>query len=234
MLIAQKITKDINGQKILKGVSLSLNKGEIVSVIGPSGAGKTTLLRAISLIDLPDSGSLKIEEADYLFPMLKSDKTNYPYPKLTVVFQQFFIWPHMTIRQNLTFPLKRPDLKHFKEITDLFQMKRFLDRYPNEISLGQCQRAAIARALLLKPRYLLLDEITSALDIEQSILILNHLKQIAEKGVGIIFVSHALHLVSKISNRVIFIDDGAIVEEGAGKILNEPKTERLRKFINMS
>ncbi len=112
-------------------------------------------------------------------------------------------------------------------------MNEFLDRYPNEVSLGQRQRAALVRALMLKPKYLLLDEVTSALDIEQSYLILGHLKQIAEQGVGIIFVSHAIHLASKISDKVIFLDGGRIVEEGNKDILKSPQTDRLKKFINI-
>lgn len=235
MLLAKNITKNISGREILKDVSLSIESDEIVSIIGPSGAGKTTLLRAISLIDFPNSGSLTIGENKYRFPMARVEGIKYPYPNLTVVFQQLFIWPHLTIRQNLTLPLRNNfDEEHFDEVTGLFQMKSFLDRYPNEVSLGQRQRAAIARALLLKPEYLLLDEITSALDIEQSHLILSHLKQIADKGVGIIFVSHALHFASKISKKVIFMDEGKIVEEGTGGILENPKTERLQKFINIS
>jgi ABC-type polar amino acid transport system ATPase subunit len=235
MLLAKDITKEIDGREILKNVSLSLESGEIISVIGPSGAGKTTLLRAISLIDFPNSGSLSIGDNKYQFPVEQAESVKYPYPDLTVVFQQLFIWPHLTIRQNLTLPLRDSfDEKHFDEVTGLFQMKSFLDRYPNEVSLGQRQRAAIARALLLKPKYLLLDEITSALDIEQSHLILSHLKQIADKGVGIIFVSHALHFASKISKKVIFMDEGEIIEEGTGEILENPKTERLKKFINIS
>ena len=235
MLYATNITKEIDGREILKDVSLSLESGEIVSVIGPSGAGKTTFLRAISLIDFPNSGSLKIDDENYQFPITQTESVRLPYPNLTVVFQQLFIWPHLTIRQNLTLPLKgNIDKKHFEEMVGLFQMSPFLDRYPNEVSIGQRQRAALVRALLLKPNYLLLDEVTSALDIEQSHIILSHLKQIAERGVGIVFVSHALHLASKISNKVIFLEDGKIVEEGTGEILINPKTERLKRFINIS
>lgn len=235
MLRATNITKRINDREILKDISLSLESGEIISIIGPSGAGKTTLLRAISLIDSPNSGSLTIGENNYLFPVPTIENMKLPYPDLTVVFQQLFIWPHLTIRENILLPLKgNIDQKYFDEVVELFQMNSFLNRYPNEVSIGQRQRAALVRALLLKPKYLLLDEVTSALDIEQSHLILGHLKQIAEKGVGIIFVSHALHFASKISNKVIFLDDGKVVEEGTGEILTNPKTERLKKFINIS
>lgn len=235
MLRVTNITKRIDGREILRDVSLSLESGEIISVIGPSGAGKTTLLRAISLIDSPNSGSLTIGENDYRFPMPQNETMQLPYPDLTVVFQQLFIWPHLTIRENISLPLREKiDAKYFNEVVGLFQMNSFLDRYPNEVSIGQRQRAALVRALLLKPKYLLLDEVTSALDIEQSHLILGHLKQIAERGVGIIFVSHALHFASKISSKVIFLDDGKVVEEGTGDILTNPKTERLKKFISIS
>ena len=235
MLHATNITKIISGRKILNDVSLSLKRGEIISVIGPSGAGKTSLLRAISLIDLPNSGTLMIEKESYKFPIIPSELLMLTYPDLTVVFQQLFIWPHLTIRQNLTLPLRgNIDQKHFKEMTALFQMTSFLDRYPNEVSIGQRQRAALVRALLLKPIYLLLDEVTSALDIEQSHLILGHLKRIAENGVGIIFVSHILNYVVKISDKVIFIDNGLVIEEGKKDILTKPKTKRLREFISAS
>lgn len=235
MLLAKNISKKIDGRDILKDISCSIESGEIISIIGPSGAGKTTFLRAISLIDFPDSGSLEIGEDKYRFPIKQIENVKYPYPNLTVVFQQFFIWPHLTIRENIILALRENvDKKHFDEVVGLFQMNEFLDRYPNEVSLGQRQRAALVRALILKPKYLLLDEVTSALDIEQSHLILGHLKQIAEQGVGIIFVSHAIHLASKISDKVIFLDDGKIVEEGTSDIINNPKTDRLKKFINIS
>ena len=235
MLLAKNISKKIDGRDILKDISFSIESGEIISIIGPSGSGKTTFLRAISLIDFPDFGSLEIGDDKYQFPIKQVENVKYPYPNLTVVFQQFFIWPHLTIRENITLALRgNVDKKHFDEVVGLFQMSEFLDRYPNEVSLGQRQRAALARAMVLKPKYLLLDEVTSALDIEQSHLILGHLKQIAEQGVGVIFVRHAIHLASKISDKVIFLDGGKIVEEGTSDIINNPKTERLKKFINIS
>ena len=235
MLNVKNIDKNIEGKRILKNISLSLNSGKIISIIGPSGAGKTSLLRAISLIDFPDSGSIEIGEDKYQFPITQAEKVENYYPNLTIVFQQFFIWPHLTIRENISLALRGDvDQEHFNEIVELFQMNEFLDRYPNEVSLGQRQRAALARALMLKPKYLLLDEVTSALDIEQSHLILGHLKDIAKKGVGIILVSHALHLVSKISDKIIFLENGEIVEEGDVSILTNPKTNRLKEFINIS
>ena len=235
MLIAKNISKQVQGKEVLQDLSFSLAPGEIVSIIGPSGAGKTTFLKAISLIDEPDSGSLEIDTHTYTFPLTKERITEYPYPDLTVVFQQFFIWPHLTIKENLILALRgKVDAAHFDQVIALFQMSEFLNRYPNEVSLGQRQRAALVRALLLKPKYLLLDEVTSALDVEQSYLILSHLKSIASQGVGIIFVTHALHLASKISDKIIFLADGKIGEEGTSEILTSPKTERLKRFIDIS
>lgn len=234
MLNAANINKKIAGKKILEDISISLESGEIISIIGPSGAGKTSLLRAISLIDFPDSGSLKINGNSYQFPIQRAESVKFPYPNLTIVFQQLFIWPHLTIRQNITLPLRRNvDGVHFAGMVKLFQMDSFLDRYPNEISMGQRQKAALVRALLLKPSCLLLDEITSALDAEQSHQIFCHLKQIAKRGAGIVIVSHDLRLISKISDRVIFFDKGKIVEEGARGIITNPKTDRLKKFVNI-
>lgn len=233
MLQAINIQKKIKNREILKQVSLTLQPGEIVSVVGPSGAGKTSFLRAISLIDLADSGSLIIDEKKYQFPLLKKISSELlPYPDLTVVFQQFFIWPHLTIRQNLILPIrKKINQQHFVKMIKMFHMDSFLNRYPSEVSMGEKQRTALVRALLLQPKYLLLDEVTSALDSEQSHQILCHLQEIAQKGVGIIFVSHALHLASQISDKVIFLDQGKIVEEGTGDILISPKTARLQKFV---
>jgi len=231
MLQATDLNRKIAGKDILKRISLSVAPGEIACVIGPSGAGKTSLLRAISLLDRPDSGAIVIGNTEYCFPSERKMLTA-PYPNLTIVFQQLFIWPHLTIRENITLPLKGDvDTRHFEEVVASFQMKEFLDRYPNEVSVGQKQRAALARALLLKPTYLLLDEVTSALDIEQAHLILSHLKEIAAKGVAIVLATHALHFAGKISNKVIFLDEGEVVESGSSEILTKPKTERLRKFI---
>lgn len=233
MLQAKNINRTIDGKDILRNLSFTLTTGEIICIIGPSGAGKTSLLRTISLLDTPSSGSLTIDKYTYTFPIQRAEmkKIPLPYPNLTVVFQQLFIWPHLTLRENIMLPLRGGvDAKHLEEVVHLFQMKEFLDRHPNEVSLGQRQRTVLARALLLKPQYLLLDEVTSALDVEQTYLILSHLKQIAEKGVGIILVTHALHLAGKISNKVLFLDKGEVVESGTSDILVHPNTARLQKF----
>lgn len=209
MLSAKNLHHTIDNRIVLNQVSVTIKPKEIVSVIGPSGAGKTTLLRSLALLEFPNSGTLSVDDKDYLFPIQNPEALHYPYPKLTVVFQQLFMWPHLTIRENLLLPL-RGNLEplYFKDVIDLFQMNGFLDRYPDQVSIGQRQRAALVRALLLRPTYLLLDEVTSALDIEQSHLILSHLREIANQGVGILWVSHALHLAKKISDKMVFMERG--------------------------
>lgn len=234
MLQAKNINKKIKDKEILKDISLTVKRGEIVSIIGPNGAGKTCLIRAISLIDFPDSGSLKIDDVNYQFPIKEPKSLMLPYPELTVVFQQLFVWPHLTIRENLTLPLRgNIDKKLFEKLIELFQMESFLEKYPNEVSQGQRQRTALVRAFLVKPKYFLLDEVTSALDVEQSYILLDYLRSLAKKGVGIIIVSHALNHVRKIADRVLFIENGQIVEEGSNTILTKPKTLRLKKFIGI-
>lgn len=234
MLKLDRITKHIDNVPILNHVSCQINKGEIVSVIGPSGSGKTSLLRVAGLIESADSGTWSLHNSRHLFPIPTLSNTELPYPRLTVVFQQLFIWPHLTVRDNLLLPLHgNIDTPYFDQITQRFGIASILDRYPNKISLGQKQRAALARALLLKPEFLLLDEVTSALDIEQAHIVLDHLREMATEGVGILFVTHALQHAKKISDRILFMDCGHIIEEGPPSLFHAHKSERLKKFLEL-
>jgi ABC-type polar amino acid transport system ATPase subunit len=233
MLSAKNFTKKIAQKIVLNDVSVTIKPQSIVSVIGPSGAGKSSLLKTLALLDHPDQGQLSLDEDTFTFPLAHKQIIS-PYPKLTVVFQQLFMWPHLTIKQNLTLPLRgKIDHHYFDYITTLFDMTPYLNRYPNQVSGGERQRAALCRALLLKPRYLLLDEVTSALDIEHSHLIITHLKQVAAQGVGILIVSHAIHMVAKISDHLIFMEKGEIIEEGSRDLLKNPQTDRLKRFMNI-
>ena len=164
MITTKNITKKFGEATVLDKVSVNIKPGKITTLIGPSGSGKTTLLRAISLIDVPNSGDITIDGTKYDFPL--SDELMPPWPKLSVVFQQLFLWPHLTLRQNILLPLgEQTDQEYLKKLIGLFGMTDFIDHYPNQASVGQKQRAAFARALILKPKYLFLDEITSALDV---------------------------------------------------------------------
>ncbi|HAC65715.1 MAG TPA: peptide ABC transporter ATP-binding protein [Cyanothece sp. UBA12306] len=240
MLLASNLSRNIENLTLLSNIDISVEPGSITVVIGPSGSGKTTLLRALSLLDLPSSGTIRIDDVVYSFPQDLEEEIIPPWPTVTVVFQQLFLWPHLTLRQNLTLPLKEKKFRHshrgngrnkVKEIIDKLDMGAFIDRYPNEVSIGQRQRAAIARALVLQPRYILLDEITSALDVEQIATVLTHLQLLREQGIGILLVTHLLGFAQRAADRILFIDKGKAIESGGPEILKKPQSTRLQQFV---
>jgi len=237
MLKASAITKKFGDTIALDTIDFEINPGTITSIIGPSGSGKTTLLKALSLLDLPESGSITLDDTNYTFP-LASRGIIQPWPTISVVFQQLFIWPHMPLRKNIELPLKiNGTLKNSQEYLDelytIFDMRGFLDRFPNEASIGQRQRVALVRALALKPSYLLLDEITSSLDVEQSEIILSHLGFIKEKGVGIVMVAHDINFAISNADTVCFLENGKIIKKGKPyEFLLESKNKRISNFID--
>lgn len=226
MLQAINITKNIDGRSILQDVSISIEKGKITAVIGPSGSGKTSLIRNLSLLDRPDSGKIMLDGKEQFSPA---------WPKVSVVFQQLFIWPHLTLRENILLPLKDASAEKLQQLEGLietFGMQAFIDRYPNETSLGQRQRTALVRALMLDPEYLLLDEITSSLDAEQSAVILSHLTKIKELGIGIIMVAHNIDFALSIADEVAFLEQGKIAKRGKPyEFLMETKDTRIGQFV---
>jgi ABC-type polar amino acid transport system ATPase subunit len=235
MLAATGITKLFDGKVILDGVDVKVKSGEITCVIGPSGCGKTTLLRALALLDYPDQGRIAIDDISYDFPIHKKDKVTPPWPKVTAVFQSLFLWPHLTLRENIMLPARNcnPNAQDdLQELIALFEMENFIDHYPNQASIGQRQRAAIVRALMLNPRYILLDEITSALDVEQSARILSRLEVLKTRGIGVFMITHALGFARRAANEVLFMDSGKIIECGSSKILESPQTERFQLFLS--
>jgi ABC-type polar amino acid transport system ATPase subunit len=237
MLKALNLTKKYGDRLVLNDVNLEINPGTITSIIGPSGSGKTTLLKALSLLDLPQSGSLMLDDLNYTFPVEIKDIVP-PWPKVSVVFQQLFVWPHLTLRKNIELPLEVRGLlnenkDYLEELYTMFDMKGFIDRFPNEASIGQQQRVALVRALALRPQYLLLDEITSALDVEQSEIILSHLVKIKEKGVGIVIVAHDINFALSSADSVCFLENGKIVKQGKPyEFLLETENRRVINFIN--
>jgi L-cystine transport system ATP-binding protein len=239
MLKGEHLTKKYGERTILKDISIEIEPGKITSIIGPSGSGKTTLLKALSLLDLPQSGSVTIDNNTYNFPD-DVGKIVAPWPRVSVVFQQLFIWPHLTMRGNIELPLEvrgllKENKAYLEELYEMFDMKGFIDRFPNEVSLGQRQRGALVRALALKPEYLLLDEITSSLDVEQSEIILSHLTKIKNKGVGIIMVAHDIDFALSSADSVCFLEDGKIIKQGKPyEFLLETKNLRIKNFISSS
>lgn len=239
MLVATDIRKSYSGgAEVLKGVSLTLEPGKITCLVGPSGSGKTTLLKCLSMIEPASVGTIQLDERTYPFPLPREQEEILPapWPHLTVVFQSLFLWPHLTLRENILLPARNVNPAAEKDIEGLinvFEMADFIDRFPNEASGGQKQRVALARALILNPRYILLDEITSALDVEQTARILTKLAHLKERGIGIFLITHHLAFARKAADQVVFMDDGVIVEAGTSAILSNPASPRLKDFLSM-
>ena len=228
--------------EILKGISFSVQKGEVLSIIGPSGSGKSTLLRCISQLEDVTDGSITIcgkklvENGVYVDKKLKHEIIL----KSGLVFQNFNLFPHYSVLKNVTEPqiqvLKRP--KDEAEQTAMELLKRMglaekAKNYPCELSGGQQQRVSIARALALKPEVLLFDEPTSALDPELTGEILAVIKELASEKMTMVVVTHEMAFARDISTEIIFMDGGVIVEQGEpNQVINNPKTERMKAFLS--
>lgn len=236
MLKADKITKKYGEKIILNNVSLSVKPGQITALIGPSGSGKTTLLKSLALLDYPDQGTISLDDTTYDFPLAKRQKIRPPWPHVTIVFQQHFLWPHLTLRQNIMLPLNRKGIfarKQAESLTESLGLTEFCDRYPNQASLGQRQRTALVRALVLEPSYILLDEVTSSLDVEQVSVILSHLQSLRERNIGILIITHLIGFASRAADQIVFLNQGEVLETGGVELLSSPKHERVRKFLSV-
>ena len=236
MLTAQNVHKAFGPKTVLRGVNVQIPPGQITCVIGPSGTGKTTLLRALALLDYPDAGKISVEEQVYEFPLTKGQHITPPWPRLTAVFQSLFLWPHLTLRENIMLPARNCNPQAEKDIEGLiklFEMDHFIGNYPNEASIGQRQRVALARALILNPLYILMDEITSALDVEQTARILTKLTHLKERGIGVMLITHSLGFARNAADQILFMDAGTVAEAGGPAILKKPQTERLKQFLSM-
>jgi len=236
MISVNNLQKSFEGVDVLKGMDVVINKGDVVCVIGPSGSGKSTFLRCLNLLEKPTGGNI-IFDGDDLTD--KKVDINVHRQKMGMVFQQFNLFPHMTVLENLICApvmLKKIPKQQAKEkALELLGRVGLADRadsYPNQLSGGQKQRVAIVRALCMEPEVMLFDEPTSALDPEMVGEVLDVMKELAREGMTMVVVTHEMGFAREVSNRVLFLDDGYIAEEGTPEqIFNEPKCERLKSFL---
>lgn len=241
MITVKNVKKSFDKLKVLEDINFSVNKGDVISIIGPSGSGKSTLLRGLINLEKFDDGSVKIGE-DYLIKDgIYTDSKNLQ--KITshmgMVFQNFNLFPHMTVSDNLTMPVivskktnKETALKQAQVLLDKVGLGDRLSAMPSQLSGGQKQRVAIARALMLKPEIMLFDEPTSALDPQLTNEVLNVMKQLAEEKMTMIVVTHEMSFARDVSNKVIFMDKGHVIEEGnPQEVFSNPKNPRTIEFL---
>lgn len=232
--------------KALDGVTTTINKGDVMVVIGPSGSGKSTFLRSLNLLEEPTGGSIIFEGVDitkkkYKNAQGKTVKLDIDAlrQKMGMVFQHFNLFPHMTILENMVLaPMKvkgvsRADAeKKALELLDRVGLKDRADAYPIQLSGGQKQRVAIVRALAMEPEVMLFDEPTSALDPEMVGEVLDVMKELAHEGMTMVVVTHEMGFAKEVGNRVLFMADGKLLEEGTPEeIFDHPKHERLKEFL---
>ncbi len=231
------IRKSFGALEVLKGVSLDIAPQEVVCIIGPSGSGKSTLLKCINLLQPPSSGSIRVNGVD-----LTAAKVDINGARSTVgmVFQHFNLFPHLTILGNVMVGLRtvKKISKAKAQSVAMMQLERLgvddlSDKRPADCSGGQQQRVAIARALAMDPKVMLFDEVTSSLDPELVKGVLNAMKGLADSGITMVVVTHEIAFAREVADRVVFMDDGQIVEVGPARdMLAAPKTERLREFLS--
>lgn len=246
-LIVKDLYKRFNDLEVLKGVSLEAEKGDVISMIGSSGSGKSTVLRCINMLEIPTSGEIILHGEPVAF---KKDKHGEQQPadpkqvermraKLSMVFQSFNLWSHMTVEENIieapvhVLGLTRKEaIERAKVLMDKVGIYERRNYYPAQMSGGQQQRAAIARALAMEPDVLLFDEPTSALDPELVGEVLKVMRSLAEEGRTMIVVTHEMAFARDVSNKVVFLHQGIIEEQGApSKVFDNPDSERMKQFL---
>ena len=236
----KKLKKQYGDNVILKNINLHINKGEVVSLIGPSGSGKSTILRCIVDLESITSGEILIEENNLTDKNIDKKIKKEMLLKTGMVFQTFNLFPHMSVRNNIVRTLKlvkKMDTEKAeniaKEMLNLVGLSDKINNYPNELSGGQKQRVAIARALALHPDIMLFDEPTSALDPELVKEVLDIIRKLKSQKITMLIVSHEMNFVREISDRVIVIEKGEILETGTSKqIFENPSSQRVREFLN--
>ncbi|MBW4548822.1 MAG: amino acid ABC transporter ATP-binding protein [Symplocastrum torsivum CPER-KK1] len=236
----EQIEKSFGSLKVLQGISGSINRGEVVAVIGSSGCGKSTLLRCFNRLETINGGRLVVNGIDLSSPKLSQKHLRRLRTQVGMVFQQFNLFPHLSVLENLMLA-PRQVLGQSRAESEK-QAQFYLEKvglpekaiaYPEQLSGGQKQRVAIARSLCMNPQIMLFDEPTSALDPELVGEVLLVMQQLAEEGMTMVVVTHEMQFAREVANRVLFLNKGQVEEEGkAQQVLNDPKSDRLRAFLS--
>ena len=237
MIDVKNLTKSFGDLEVLKGVSQHISKGERVVLIGPSGSGKSTFLRCLNLLETPTSGEIVFEGQSITDEKCDINKIR---QKMGMVFQHFNLFPNMTILKNITLAPVRTGLmnkeqaeKKARELLKRVGLEDKADSYPAQLSGGQKQRIAIVRALCMQPEVMLFDEPTSALDPEMVGEVLDVMKELAKTGMTMVCVTHEMGFAREVADRVLFMDEGKILEEGTpAEIFTSPKEQRTKDFLN--
>ena len=236
MIDIENLHKSFGEHEVLKGIDLHINPQEVVVIIGPSGSGKSTLLRCMNLLEEPTSGSVVVDGID----LTGDSDINKAREEIGMVFQRFNLFPHMTVLQNITLaPIKVRNMakdeaeKIARELLERVGLADKADAYPPQLSGGQQQRVAIARALAMRPKVMLFDEPTSALDPEMVNEVLDVMKSLANEGMTMAVVTHEMGFAREVGDRLLFVDGGNIIEQGAPKdVFENPQEERTKLFLS--
>ena len=237
ILKVRGLKKSFGNLEVLKGIDFDVMPQELVFIIGPSGSGKSTLLRCFNLLETPTEGSIIVDDVD-----MQSESTNINQMRRSIgmVFQQFNLYPHLTVLGNITLALRKVSRKN-RRLADEIAIKMLeqvglldkVDHFPSELSGGQQQRVAIARAMALQPKIMLFDEPTSALDPELVGSVLQVIKKLREQGMTMVVVSHEMRFARDAADRIVFIDEGKIIEEGTPEnIFKNPTHSRTKAFVS--
>ncbi len=237
LIRTEDLCKEFGKLKALKNINVEIKTGDVVAVIGPSGSGKSTFLRTLNLLESPTSGKVFFEDVDITDPKININKHR---EKMGMVFQQFNLFPNMTVLKNITLAqkkvLKRSNEEAEKVAMEFLAKVGLADRaqnYPSQLSGGQKQRIAIVRALAMNPDVMLFDEPTSALDPEMVGEVLQVISDLAKDGMTMVIVTHEMGFAREVANRVLFMDEGTVVEDGDPKeFFADPKTERAKSFLS--
>lgn len=237
MIEVKNLHKNFGELHVLKGINEFVEKGEVVVIIGPSGSGKSTYLRCINRMEEPTEGQILVEGENIVNPQININEMR---QKVGMVFQHFNLFPHMTVLENITLaPIKVKRLskeeadKIAYKLLDKVGLTEKANEYPNKLSGGQKQRIAIARALAMSPKVMLFDEPTSALDPEMVKEVLDVIKELADEGMTMMIVTHEMGFAKEVGTRLIFMDEGIVLEEGKPReVFEDPKHERTQAFLS--